>query len=50
MIVTHDAGAAAIAERVVFLRDGRVANEIAGGDEQAVAEAFIGLGAATAES
>ena len=30
VIVTHDAGAAAIAERVVFLRDGRVADEIAG--------------------
>ena len=31
MIVTHDPGAAAIAERVVFLRDGRVAGELGGG-------------------
>jgi putative ABC transport system ATP-binding protein len=44
VIVTHDPGAAAIAERVVFLRDGRVADEIAGGDRQAVSEAFVALG------
>ena len=43
VIVTHDPGAAAIAERVVFLRDGRVADEIAGGDRQAVSEAFVAL-------
>ena len=44
VIVTHDPGAAAIAERVVFLRDGRVADEIRGGDRQAVSEAFVALG------
>jgi putative ABC transport system ATP-binding protein len=49
VIVTHDPGAAAIAERVVFLRDGRVADEIAGGDRQEVSEAFVGLGAVPAE-
>ena len=30
VIVTHDPAAAAIAGRVVFLRDGRVAGEVAG--------------------
>jgi len=44
VIVTHDPGAAAIAERVVFLRDGAVADELAGGDRQAVSEAFVALG------
>jgi putative ABC transport system ATP-binding protein len=46
VIVTHDPGAAAIAERVVFLRDGRVADEIKAGDRQAVSDAFVALGAA----
>jgi putative ABC transport system ATP-binding protein len=45
VIVTHDPGAAAIAERVVFLRDGRVADQIGGGDRQQVAAAFVALGA-----
>ena len=49
VIVTHDPGAAAIAERVVFLRDGRVADELAGGDRQAVSEAFVALGSVPAE-
>jgi putative ABC transport system ATP-binding protein len=31
VIVTHDPGAAAIAKRVVFLRDGKVAREAKGG-------------------
>jgi putative ABC transport system ATP-binding protein len=44
VIVSHDPGAAAIAERVVFLRDGVVAGEIAGGDRQRVIEAFAELG------
>ncbi len=43
VIVTHDPGAAAIADRVVFLSDGRIADEISGGDRQAVAEAFVAL-------
>jgi len=50
VIVTHDSGAAAIADRVVFLRDGRVADEIAGGDQQAAAEAFVALGATPSEA
>ena len=49
VIVTHDPGAAAIAERVVFLRDGRIADEIAGGDRQAVSEAFVALETVPAE-
>ena len=32
LMVTHDGEAAALADRVVFLRDGRVVNEIPGGD------------------
>ena len=43
VIVTHDSGAAAIAERVVFLRDGRVADEVAGGSRQRVLDAFARL-------
>ena len=43
VIVTHDPGAAAIAERVVFLRDGRVAGEVPGGDAGTVAEASMAL-------
>ena len=42
-MVTHDPGAAAIADRVVFLRDGRVAGEIAGGSRERVSEAFTAL-------
>jgi putative ABC transport system ATP-binding protein len=40
VMVTHDPGAAAIANRVVFLRDGRVCEEIDGGSAQQVIEAF----------
>jgi putative ABC transport system ATP-binding protein len=40
VMVTHDASAAAIADRVVFLRDGRVCEEIDGGSAQQVIEAF----------
>jgi putative ABC transport system ATP-binding protein len=32
VMVTHDAGAAAMADRVVFLRDGRIVSELEGGD------------------
>jgi putative ABC transport system ATP-binding protein len=42
-MVTHDPGAAAIADRVVFLRDGRVAGEVAGGSRERVSEAFTAL-------
>ena len=43
VMVTHDPGAAAIADRVVFLRDGRVAGEIEGGSREGVSEAFTAL-------
>ena len=43
VIVTHDPGAAAIAQRVIFLRDGKVADEIAGGDRQSVIDHFAAL-------
>ena len=40
VMVTHDAGAAALADRVVFLRDGMIVEEIAGGDGGRVADAM----------
>jgi putative ABC transport system ATP-binding protein len=40
VMVTHDPGVAAIAARIVFLRDGRVAGEIEGGSREVVAAAF----------
>jgi putative ABC transport system ATP-binding protein len=43
VMVTHDPGAAAIADRVVFLRDGQVAGEIQGGSREQVSEAFTAL-------
>jgi putative ABC transport system ATP-binding protein len=43
VIVTHDPGAAAIAQRVVFLRDGRVAGEIEGGSTERVISSLTGL-------
>jgi putative ABC transport system ATP-binding protein len=36
LMVTHDAAAAAVADRVVFLRDGRYAGEVEGGSTQRV--------------
>jgi putative ABC transport system ATP-binding protein len=47
VLVTHDPGAAAIASRVVFLRDGRLAGEIEGGSQERVIEFFAGLEGAT---
>jgi putative ABC transport system ATP-binding protein len=41
VLVTHDPGAAAIAGRIVFLRDGRRAGEIAGGSQDRVMD-FLG--------
>jgi putative ABC transport system ATP-binding protein len=38
LMVTHDAAAAAVADRVVFLRDGRHAGEVAGGSTQRVSD------------
>ena len=43
VMVTHDPAVAAIAARIVFLRDGRVAGEIAGGSRERVAAAFARL-------
>ena len=40
VMVTHDAGAAALADRVVFLRDGGIVDEVAGGDGERVADAL----------
>jgi len=40
VMVTHDPGAAALADRVVFLRDGKIAGEVRGGDTGAVIDAF----------
>jgi putative ABC transport system ATP-binding protein len=43
VMVTHDPGAAAIASRVVFLRDGRRAGEVEGGSQERVMEAFAAI-------
>jgi putative ABC transport system ATP-binding protein len=40
VMVTHDPGAAALADRVVFLRDGAIAGAVAGGDTGAVIDSF----------
>ncbi len=42
-MVTHDPSAAAIADRVVFLRDGRIAGEVAGGSIGRVIEHYATL-------
>jgi putative ABC transport system ATP-binding protein len=38
VMVTHDAGAAALADRVLFFRDGRVVSEVTGGDGARLAD------------
>jgi putative ABC transport system ATP-binding protein len=43
VMVTHDPAAAAIADRVVFLRDGRIAGEVQGGETRRVIEFFSTL-------
>ena len=43
VMVTHDPTAAAVADRVVFLRDGQVAGEIDGGSTQRVIDFFASL-------
>ena len=40
VMVTHDPGAAALADRVVFLRDGGVVGAVEGGDSGRVIDAF----------
>jgi putative ABC transport system ATP-binding protein len=42
-MVTHDAAAAAQADRVVFLRDGLIVSEVAGADAAHVAEELHSL-------
>jgi putative ABC transport system ATP-binding protein len=48
VLVTHDPAAAAMAGRVVFLRDGRVAGQVRGGSAQRISETFAGLDGAAA--
>jgi putative ABC transport system ATP-binding protein len=48
-MVTHDPSAAAAADRVVFLRDGEIAAEVAGGSTAAVAAQLAALEPAGAE-
>jgi putative ABC transport system ATP-binding protein len=49
VMVTHDPSAAAIADRIVFLRDGRVREEVEGGSTERVIDAFARVqGPATA--
>jgi putative ABC transport system ATP-binding protein len=43
VMVTHDPGAASIAGRVVFLRDGVVAGEVGGGSTQRVIDYLASL-------
>ena len=40
VMVTHDPSAAALADRTIFVRDGRIVREISGGDAASVAEAL----------
>ena len=47
VMVTHDPGAAATAGRVIFLNDGKIAGEVAGGDARRVSERFASLESAT---
>jgi len=49
VMVTHDPSAAAIADRIVFLRDGRVREQVDGGSTERVIDAFARVqGPATA--
>jgi putative ABC transport system ATP-binding protein len=43
VMVTHDAAAAATADRVIFLRDGKVAGEVEGGSARRAAEYLASL-------
>jgi putative ABC transport system ATP-binding protein len=43
VMVTHDPSAAAVADRVVFLRDGVIAGEVEGGSTEAVADFYSSL-------
>jgi putative ABC transport system ATP-binding protein len=46
VMVTHDPAAAAVADQVIFLRDGLRAGEVPGGSMERIAEYFAGLRAA----
>ncbi|HEU4976151.1 MAG TPA: ABC transporter ATP-binding protein [Baekduia sp.] len=48
VMVTHDAGAAALADRVAFVRDGEIVRELRGGDASRVADALRELTVAPA--
>ena len=43
VMVTHDPAAAAVADRVVFLRDGRIVDEVAGGSTDTVSGVYAEL-------
>jgi putative ABC transport system ATP-binding protein len=43
VMVTHDAGAAALADRVIFVRDGQIVREVGGGDAGRVADTLRDL-------
>jgi putative ABC transport system ATP-binding protein len=43
VMVTHDPAAAAVADRVVFLRDGKIAGEVPGGSTEGVLSFFAEL-------
>jgi putative ABC transport system ATP-binding protein len=43
VMVTHDPSAAAVSDRIVFLRDGEIAGEVAGGSTERVIEFFAEL-------
>ena len=43
VMVTHDAAAAATADRVIFLRDGKLAGEVEGGSTRRAADYLASL-------
>ena len=45
VMVTHDPNAASYADRVVFLADGRIVDELVGGTTDAIIDKMKGLGA-----
>ena len=47
VMVTHDADAAALADRVVFLRDGQIMRELHGGDGGRIGDELRALAATT---
>ncbi|MFL5862395.1 MAG: ABC transporter ATP-binding protein, partial [Solirubrobacteraceae bacterium] len=43
VMVTHDPGAASIADRLLFLSDGQIVKDMAGGNDEQIVEAMRGL-------